>query len=233
MRILSLFAVAVVALAGCGSEPGAPDPGAAPSPSVRAAEAGPTPAPEPASSAQLARALLTTGDLPSGYERDPQVRSGGIAGHPVPRCRVVMGSLADAVDATVVGHADIGFGGGDARPLVAESVVSLREADAAGETARLTRTFAACRAFSFTDDQGVRYAYTVEPLSFPSLGDESTAVAITMSTTGSGYDFAMGGTQVLVRTGRTLATVVMMGFPNAVRATEFERTARAAVARLG
>jgi hypothetical protein len=230
MKMLSLCAVAAVALAGCGS---AADPSPSPPGAARpAADATATAAPGPPPTGALRRALLAVGDLPHGYRKDPQ-SLGGAGGHPVPRCRVVVGSIGDAVDSAVVGRADTGFEGGDARPLVAESLVSLQRSDAAAESTRLTRTLAACRTFSFTDSEGARYTYTVEPMAFPSLGDESTAVRVTLTTKGPAYDFTMTGAQVLVRVDRTLATVVTMGLPGSVPADEFQQTVRTAVQKLG
>jgi hypothetical protein len=226
MKILSMFtaAAAVVAIGGCGS---AADPApAAPSSASPAAQA------VPPSTAELRRALLTVADLPSGYATDAEIFAGTGGAHPVASCRIIMGSLADAVEADVVGKAETAFTAGEAGPFLAESVASLRAADATAETARLERSLTACKTFRFTDTDGVAYEYTVKPVSFPSVGDESSAVRVTLTTENSDYDFTMDAVQVLVRVDQTLATVFSMGIPSAMPAARLEQAVKVAVAKL-
>ncbi|MCW2666354.1 MAG: hypothetical protein JWN57_1316 [Frankiales bacterium] len=160
--------------------------------------------------AQLKAALLTVGDLPTGYkatapdddETDEDNTSSGDAG-----CDKRFEELDEANEDADV-KAEANFEGPGLGSVLQQSLASFDdEARLKKALDKVADVFDDCPSFKTTDDDGSVTSFTIAALSFPKYGDETLAYAIT----GKTADFTVVLDMAVVRTGRTLAFLAAGG----------------------
>lgn len=167
--------------------------------------------------AQLKVALLTVTDLPTGYrlgtvkEDDDSETTGASDG-----CSDKFKRLRDAED-TEAAKAEAAFEGGGLGTILEQGLESYEDEDVVQDRFDdVVEVLSECKTFSDTDKNGVKTDFTVGPLSFPKLGDDTVALAIT----GKTPDFTIALNVVIVRLGRNVMSVGQGGFTTDVPALE-------------
>lgn len=156
-------------------------------------EAVPSPSPTEATSgsaepegdaAELEAIVLTLDDMPSGWTTDPEIASddddsaGGLG-----LCGVEDADLD--VDDTDGESVDAGFKQSDFGPFVLNSVASLPSSEQAAEALDSFLDAASqCSEWTETDEEGVETTYSISPLSFDNVGDDTIAFRISADAEG-------------------------------------------------
>jgi hypothetical protein len=158
---------------------------------------------------QLQAALLTVADLPTGYtagadddeDEDDSKTTGKDA-----ECSERFAAL-DAAEDQAVAKADADFEGGFG-VVLEQDLSSFDDEDALKDRVdNVVDVLSDCPSFTDTDDEGVTTEFTIGQLSFPKLGDDTVALAIT----GKAQELDIRANLVVVRLGRTLMTVTQGG----------------------
>lgn len=211
-----LAVAAALVLAGCGDGDG--DRQAAPATDSSAA---------PVTTARLKSALLTAADLPAGYTREPSTSPGpeNTSKSDNPACaKAFEGFEKDGEQAP---EASAEFTAGDTGPFLLQSVTWL-DGDAAKQGVAAFRTaLAKCDAWTETGTDGAKTMFTLAPMPFARLGDDTHAMRMTIRTPGP----ALAANFLIVRVGHSLCMLVHTAFPS-VAAVETEALARKATAKL-
>jgi hypothetical protein len=229
MRLL--FALALVAALALGAPgcTGSAQPGA-----VR-----PVP-PRVLNEAELSSALLTLGDLPTGYALDAEPgadssgpgESGSDEGsRDCDRVFDQMRGAGSALLGSSATTAEIEFTRGDYGPFISQSLYSRGDrvaVRAAFDSFRAVPDL--CKEFTETDEDG-SFTVRLSAASFPVVGDDSFAIRLDATGTGEGITVTLSGYLVLIRIAVTMCMIAHVGVPG-VDAAETERVARAAAARL-
>ncbi|MBW3648756.1 MAG: hypothetical protein KY440_13475 [Actinobacteria bacterium] len=169
--------------------------------------------------AQLKMALLTVTDLPTGYrlgtvEEDDDSKTTGTGASD--ECSDKFKRLSDA-EGTEAAKAEAAFEGGGFGTILEQSLESYEDEDVVQDRFDdVVEVLSECKTFSDTDKKGVKTDFTVGPLSFPKLGDDTVALAIT----GKSPDFTISLNVVIVRLGRNVMIVGQGGFATDVPALE-------------
>lgn len=220
-----------VVLAGCGGGGEGDDAGdrarTVAVPSSAAAEAPEGTGDKTLTEAQLQAALLTVQDLPTGYTLaadDDDADDGGSAGGD-DECSRRFDDL-DAEDDTEAPSAEVEFEGG-LGVLLSQEVVSHEDEDALKERFdEIVDLVSDCPSFTDTDETGATTEVAIGPLSFPKLGDDTVALAL--SGQAEGFDIRLN--MVFVRLGRNVMSVSQGGL--AADAAALEQAARTGIDKL-
>lgn len=179
--------------------------------------------------AQLQAALLTVPELPTGYtaaaaeeeEEDDSEATGNSD-----ECSAKFEELGEA-EGQEAASAEASFEGGFGVVLEQglesyedEETVSQRFDD-------VVEVLSECQAFSSTDDDGVTTDFTIGALSFPKLGDDTVALAVT----GKTPDISVSLNFVVVRLGRNVMSIAQGGLTTDPAA--LEQAARKGLEKLG
>jgi hypothetical protein len=193
-------------------------------------------APRLLSEAELASALLTVSDLPSGYALDAEAGADGAdqstGGNEA--CDQVfdrMRASGSPLGSTGATAAEIEFTRGESGPFLSQGLYSSRDrAGVLAAFAAVRRIPEMCREFTETDEDG-SFTIRLAEAAFPSMGDDSFAIRLDASGSGEGISVTLGGYLVLVRIAATMSVIAHVGLPG-VDVGETEKVARAAAARL-
>lgn len=176
--------------------------------------------------AELSAALLTVADLPTGYtavpptEDDDSETTGGDD-----ECSAKFKELSDA-EGTEAASAEASFEGGGLGTILEESLESYEDEDQLKQRFDdVVSVLSECPTFSSTED-GETTDFTLGALSFPKLGDDTVALAIT----GKTPDFEVKLNIVVVRLGRNVMSVSQGGLT--ADAAALEQAARAGLDKL-
>lgn len=201
---IALCVVASVSAVACGGGKTAGNAAGITAPAATVAGADTPQAPAGPGDAQLADALLTVGDLPTGWSNivdAPSTTSSTL-------CNV---NLDKAMVANATGKALRSFTkGGALGPFFAEVLVTLPGSDASNDFRTIRDGLKACNQWTEpnSSSDGTPTAYSGGELSFPAMGDESIAFRATSDATFLGsvrIDFAF------VRHGHSLLFVAYAG----------------------
>lgn len=226
MRRAAVAVIALLVLAGCSSSGSgrgttAP-PSSGQSPSTAQSPSTQSPSTQGSSTARrnVKSQLLTVSDLPPGWAVDNSSDSG--SGGPEPPCLKSLKSGEKATD-----KADADFVQGTDFPILQQQLGYL------GTTTAALRSYAAgvavlnrCRDFSFTSD-GERFTGTIGQLSFPKLGQHSTAWRLRLTAEGVSFGIDM----VVVQKGPELQ-LMLYGDIGTPSVAAFASIARKAVAKM-
>lgn len=166
-------------------------------------------------------ALLTEGDLPTGWDAEKKVEDSRTTTEPA-QCAAVFNALDKA--ASPVSKAQIRFSQGP--QLVTHSIVSFKK-DTEGLVADTGEAFSKCSTFTSIDASGTRSEAKLSPLPFPNLGDRTLAVRV--SAAGDGENVVSD--VILIAVGHNVIGLFATG-PLPVPASTLTAMARRSVAKL-
>lgn len=189
---------------------------------------------DPLTSAQLKKALLTTKDLPPGYEANSDVDDGEDSEESTekvteggPACARLWKELDLDSKKRRVGDAAIAFGHDD-YGILAESISSYRGSKAKTDLAVIEAALKQCRTFKTGNDD---LPYKVKPIPFPKLGDQTVAMSVTTSEPTLGLTFTFQW--ILVRVDQSKIGLLTLAFgEGGLDSAKFEKVARTAVQRV-
>ncbi len=198
------------------------------------ASAGPdqTATADPLSETQIKKALLTIDDLPSGFSKDPDLAldeegSADDVTQGTKQCRDLLSALNDENRGKPFGEGQVGFKEGDAGPFIEEQVTSFEGSTIKKSMATLREAFASCKEFQTKDSEGVVTEFTVAPMTFPDLGDDS--IAVQLGAIESSVDFEIAMSLVVVRVDQNVVLLGNYGLGSGLGGGKFESIARTAV----
>jgi hypothetical protein len=165
--------------------------------------------------------LLTVDDLPTGWSEAPELTEDDEESGAAELCADVVGPDLD------VPNAERGFKAGDLGPFLLHAVAIVDdEAQARDVMSRFTTCI---------QDPPAAGGFTVAPLSFPSLGDETVAARLSLDAQSSeddGGGFPATVDLAMIRQGRLVTIVAGIGVFEAVDPQVLEGAARVAAERL-
>jgi hypothetical protein len=232
---------AVLLLAGCGSsgddradtieapEPAASAPASTPAPATTgsgSASTAPSVAPPALGDAQLKKALLTVSEMPTGFtlNKDDQDDSDEAGNDP---CAKKFDKVGDDLKKRKVGDAERHFTKGSFGPLVEQDLVSFEEEDDAKAAIDVVSDLLnECQSFTSLDGAGAKTTFELAAMSFPKVGDETFAVAIS----GESDGVSLAAHMVVTRVDQSLQLVVLAGLT--ADADETEAIVRAGAKKL-
>jgi hypothetical protein len=212
-RTLATVALCSLVLAGCGGDDGVDDDRArtltAPSPTA-AEDAAEGTGGKSLTEAELKAALLTVQELPTGYTLDTSPDDddddGDVDGASK-ECSDRFKALSEANDADKSSEAEVSFEGGFG-VILEQSLESYEDDDVVEERFdQFVEVLNDCPTFTQTDEEGGKTEFTIGPLSFPKLGDDTIALNIKFATS----DFNGALNLVTVRLGRNVMSVTQGG----------------------
>lgn len=165
---------------------------------------------DPAVVAQLEEQLLEVADLPTGWSAEPDDGEDDESDEDADGdsdmaedCGVEGSLLPDDIEP--LAQVERQFVKGMVGPFLFTGLARYAEGDAETALDRFDEMVQQCREFSSTDEDGVETSGTMQPVSFPSFGDQSFAARLTIESEG----MAGQGDLVAVRQGDEL--LLMMG----------------------
>lgn len=181
----------------------------------------PTPTPELLTQADLEKALLSLDDLPAGWavrtedeedEADKETYT----------------FLCQEYQKKSIAIASVDFQNGQVGPFLVNSVVAYLPGEAESQFADMLSAVDQCATFTDTQD-GTTTEWTVTPISFPKLGDQSFAIR-------ASSEFILGFIEVdsvYIRIGDTVTSIqyMVLGLQS-IDSTQTEQFARMAEGRL-
>jgi len=179
--------------------------------------------------AQVKQALLTIKNMPSGYSQQPNDDSDDDSGstYEPSRCQDVIDSL-DEDDTDPVAEAEVTFNNDGAFGTNVNETVSSYADEADNQNVqKVADAFSDCPRFTETAKDGTVSKYTISPMSFPNLGDQTLAFAMTYESEG----FTVNINVAWIVMGHNAITILNGGITGA-SGTDLEQLARKAVARL-
>ncbi len=213
--------VLTVALAGCG---GGGDGAGTSDDRARTVVAPATAAPDTVrgvdkalTESQLRSALLTVADLPTGYKAiaSSEDDSSGTQGNDE-GCSAKFERLGGNDD-NAAAHVEATFQGAGLGTVLEQGLESYDDEDELrGYFDEVVSVLSDCPSFSTTDEKGIKTDFSVGALSFPKLGDDTVALAVT----GKTPDFNLALNVVIVRLGRNVMSVSQGGLTADVAALE-------------
>lgn len=158
--------------------------------------------------AQLQAALLTVPELPTGYTAaaEEQDDDDGETTGTSDECSSKFEQLGEA-EGQESASAEASFEGGFG-VVLEEGLESYEDEDTVQQRFDdVVEVLSQCQAFSSTDDAGVTTDFTIGALSFPKLGDDTVALAVT----GKTPDISVSFNFVVVRLGRNVMSMAQGG----------------------
>lgn len=158
----------------------------------------------PLTEAQLKSALLTVQDLPTGYTVGESSDDDEIDHSADPEeCASKFEALDETEEQDVAAEAEAAFEGGFGVVLEQELESYEDENVLKQKMEDVLEVMTECPTFTDTDESGDKIEFTVSPLSFPKLGDDTIALNIKIKTA----DFDGTLNLVVVRLGRNVMSV--------------------------
>jgi hypothetical protein len=137
--------------------------------------------PSAADEATLRSALLAVGDLPTGWTAAP-AETEGEDGESLAPCGQNLDVYEDESGAT----AKASFQKSELGDQLFTGLAGFSSGEAASSSAKkVNDIFTSCGTWSEDDPDGTHYEYRAEPVSFPTLGDETFAFRLTINVTGT------------------------------------------------
>jgi hypothetical protein len=242
--VIALTALAL-AVAGCSSKP--PDAvtvaGSAlgtesASPSSVSPASGlptPTPAPDPLTKAQATAALPPASVLGKGWKvtKNATPSTGSSKDKVTPAaCAVIF----DKLDADWVGKpvtkAERSYTAGKFGPYASSTVSSYSTPPPAGAFDTIAAALGKCPKFISTDAKGAKTAYTVQPLKFPNVGDQTFAFALTAVVGSKSFSIMLTAQFAVAIVGANSVTVTNAAFGKKVAPGVTLSLMKATMARL-
>ena len=157
--------------------------------------------------AELTAALLTVADLPTGYTAVPASEDDASETEAEGDCQRQFESLS-AAEGDEAASAKASFGGGGLGSVLEQGLESYEDEGTVEERFdNVVSVLSDCPTFSTIEEDGTTTDFTVTALSFPKLGDDTVALAIT----GTTPDFTIAINVAIVRLGRNVMSVIQGG----------------------
>ena len=168
-------------------------------------------------------------DMPSGWTKQKDELDDDSEDTIEPqRCQEVIDALDEGFEAEPVHEAESTFNkGGPFGTTSAHSILSYENEIDADTAQEIADAFGSCPEFSSTDSEGTRSKFTVSPMSFDNLGDQTLAFAMTVDS--EGFEVTLNIAMVFV--GHNLSTFFSGGLTGA-DGGELEKLARLGMKRL-
>lgn len=154
--------------------------------------------------AQLKSALLTVPDLPTGYKAGTVEQDDSETDAGNDECAKKFDALDEGSDDEAA-KAEASFEGGFG--IVLEQSLKSYEDEDQAQFGDIIEVLSDCPSFTSTDADGTKTEFKLSALSFPKLGDDTLALALT----GKTPDFAIVLNLVIVRLGRNVIFVSQGG----------------------
>lgn len=216
--------VAAAALAGCSSKP--PDAvtvsSATPAATISdtsSPDQSPTSSPPPQqltplSKAQLTAALPTAKELGKGGWKI--TKASGTSSSSKDKispasCRTVYDSLKPNLTGTKSATVDRDYQASKLGPFVGVTLTSYTETPATGVFDDLAHALSTCPKFTSTSSKGAKTNYTVAPLKFPNLGDQTFAMRMTITSKSGPFTLKMTADVAMATKGAASVAVVNAG----------------------
>lgn len=157
--------------------------------------------------AELTAALLTVADLPTGYTAAASSEDDESETEAEGECQEKFESLS-AAEGDEAASAEASFEGGGLGTVLEQGLESYEdEGTLEKRFDDVVSVLSDCPTFSTTEDDGTTTEFKVAALSFPKLGDDTVALAIT----GTTPDFSIAINVAIVRLGRNVMSVIQGG----------------------
>jgi hypothetical protein len=157
-----------------------------------------TPVPDPAIDARLHGALLALADMPPGWTTTDPSPDGGATSADF--CGV------PSVESQELGKAEADFQGGQLGPFFTEELAQIKPGVAKSQLDALAQALPGCQPQTETQDDGSALTYTVSPLAFPTLGEQTVAVRLKVD----GSLLPIQGDAVFIRRANSVAIVALL-----------------------
>ncbi|GAA1743967.1 hypothetical protein [Aeromicrobium alkaliterrae] len=198
MRLLCAVIAGLLFLTGCSGDTSEADPKPSSSATDEPVEA------TLLSADELASALLTTDDLPRGFEVDDSESEDGdestdeIIEASSDSCSDLWEETESPFDEGDYPEAEAAFTNGELGPFVYQYLIAVDEETVADEFAGLQLAVESCTDFVTRDADGFETTFTLTPIEAPDLGDKN--FAFQMALVFSDGDFEVEGTMTAVMT---------------------------------
>lgn len=179
---------------------------------------------------QIQAALLRVQDMPSGWAKEPnepedEEDDGKI--EPA-RCQEVLDALDEGFEEEPAGEGEVTFSNGGAFGTLFNHSISTFEDEVDEDAAqKIADAFGSCPEFTEVDAEGTKSTYTVAPMSFANLGDQT--LAFTLKADSDGFEVSLN--MAMVMTGHNVSTFFSGGLTGS-SGSELEKLARKGVRRL-
>jgi hypothetical protein len=194
--------------------------------------------PSAADEAKLKSALLAVSDLPTGWTAAPAEAEGeGEGDESITPCGQNLDAYEDESGAT----AEASFQKSELGDQLFTGLASFASGEAASASAKkVNDIFTSCGTWSEDDPDGTHYEYRAEPVSFPTLGEETFAFRLTINVTGSSDGTPISaqgaGNVITIRRGANLEVLLHLALgllgPANLDSAETETIARKADTKL-
>jgi hypothetical protein len=164
----------------------------------------------PNGASEIRSKVLTVADLPPGYKRtsldvdkkDEEDQSPSGCPQLDQVDKQYLNSTTHDVDA------EFQNGEGETAQFVSESIEQYKSADFANTyfDAQVS-AFNSCKSFDSTDPDGTHYSGTMSTFAIQSLGDDTFAVSVAITTQSEGEDISFAGPMIAVRKGDSVMTL--------------------------
>lgn len=183
---------------------------------------------EPLTEKQINDALLRVQDMPTGWSKQKNEPDDESEATIKPaRCQEVLETLdGPEAEPVVKGEATFNNGGPFGTTFV-HSISSYEDEIDPDVAQKIADAFGSCPEFTPTDAEGTESTFTVSPMSFANLGDQTLAFAMTASSEGFEFTFNIA----MVTVGHNAATFMTAGIAG-VSGGELETLARTGMERL-
>lgn len=181
-----------------------------------------TPTPKPLTQADLEKALISLDDLPAGWAVRPGEDKGNEAS------KETFTFLCQEYQRKAIDSASVDFQKSQLGPFLSHSVTVYPPGEAGSQLVKMHSAVDQCPTFKDTQN-GTTFDWTVTPISFPQLGDQSFAIRLSS-------EFALGIIEVdsvYIQIGDTITSVqyMVMGLQS-IDSTQTEQFARMAEGKL-
>lgn len=177
--------------------------------------------------ARLTRAHLTVSDLPTGWTISKDTSDSNDSSPGDPPCAHRFDDIEKLNSGANLAKGS--FAKGSFGPNLAQTLASYpTAAKAKSAMSTLSTLFQQCQSFTATDPEDkTKSEFSIAPFSFPSLGDRTLAVAVTIKNSTISAD----GRLVYILTGQTIDYVAMVGI-GGIDADQLEALARTSLTKL-
>jgi hypothetical protein len=181
------------------------------------------------SQAQVDAALLRVQDMPSGWTKEKNEPEDESDDKIEPaRCQEVLDALDEGFDEDPAHEGEVNFSnGGPFGTMFNHSISTFEDEVDSDATQKIADAFGSCPEFSSTDAEGTRTTFTVSPMSFANLGDQT--LAFVLNADSDGFEISLN--MAMVITGHNVSTFFSGGLTGA-SGSDLEKLARKGMKRL-
>lgn len=185
------------------------------SPSADATTSSPPPQQvTPLTKAQLTAALPTAKELGKGgwkIAKSSSTSSSSKEKVSPAACKTVYDSLEPDLSGNKVASVDRDYKASDWGPFVSVTMTSYKQVPAQGVFDALAQAMSTCPKFTSTNAKGVKSSYSVAPLKFPNVGDQTFAIRMTVSNKSGGFNLTMTVDVAMATKGAASVAVINAG----------------------